>query len=229
MGHNEGMPKPHLRTLLLTVLFSSGLAAWSPRFHEGQTLLAARLVPRGMAAFLLAHEADLRDGARGQGNDQVPVVEDVEDQFRLIVTLTEEGARPARLVRELGTLAHQVELLTDPSAVRGSSPLRETFESYADQEQPKLVLTREPFWALRAPLDPRPRLLAWVKTKYERHQVLLGCVDEQSGRRVGAWDDLSVPFAQLQLAYSNGVNATANLWIQLWRAVGDMWSGTPGE
>jgi hypothetical protein len=40
---------------------------------------------------------------------------------------------------------------------------------------------------------------------------------------VGAWDELSVPFAQLQLAYSNGVNATANLWIQLWRAVGDQW------
>ena len=217
------MPKPRLRTLALTVLFSSGLAAWSPQFHEDQTLLAVRLAPRGMAAFLLAHEADLRAGARGQGNDQVPVVEDVEDQFRLVVSLTEEGARPERLVRELGTLAHQVELLTDPSAVRGSSPLRETFESYADQERPKLVLTREPFWAVRAPLDPRPHLLAWARTKYERHQALLGCVDEQSGRRVGAWDDLSVPFAQLELAYSNGVNATANIWIQLWRAVGDTW------
>jgi hypothetical protein len=176
------MPKPRLRTLALTVLFSSGLAAWSPQFHEDQTLLAVRLAPRGMAAFLLAHEADLRAGARGQGNDQVPVVEDVEDQFRLVVSLTEEGARPERLVRELGTLAHQVELLTDPSAVRGSSPLRETFESYADQERPKLVLTREPFWAVRAPLDPRPHLLAWARTKYERHQALLGCVDEQSGR-----------------------------------------------
>ena len=34
----------------------------------------------------------------------------------------------------------------------------------------------------------------------------------------------TVPFAQLQLAYSNGINATANLWIQLWRAVGDQWA-----
>jgi len=32
-----------------------------------------------------------------------------------------------------------------------------------------------------------------------------------------------VPFAQLQLSYSNAVNATANLWILLWRAVGDQW------
>ena len=223
------MSKHRARTLALMVLSSSFLAAWSPRFHEDQTMLAARMVPRGMGTFLLAHETDLRTGARGQGNDQVPAVEDVEDQFRLIVGLSEEGARPGRLVRELGTLAHQVELLTDPSAVRGSSPMRETFESYADQEEPKLVLTREPFWAVQAPLDPRPHLLAWARTKYERHQVLTGCIDEQSGNRVGAWDDLSVPFAQLQLAYSNGVNAAANLWIQLWRAVGDMWAGTPGE
>ena len=46
---------------------------------------------------------------------------------------------------------------------------------------------------------------------------------------MGAWDDLSVPFAQLQLAYSNGVNATANLWIQLWRAVGDQWGAGAGR
>jgi len=153
-------------------------------------------------------------------------VEDVEAQFQRIITISEDNARPERLVRELGTLAHQVQLLLDPSAIRGATPLRDTFEAYADQNLPRLILSREPFWAVTAPLDPRPPLLRWAKVKYERHQALTECYDEKNGRRVGQWDDLSVPFAQLQLAYSNGVNATANLWIQLWRAVGDRWQET---
>jgi len=150
-------------------------------------------------------------------------VEDIEQQFQEIVALSEDNRRPERLVRELGTLAHQVQLLMDPSAVRGASPLRDSFEAYADEKLPRLILSREPFWAVTAPLDPRPPLLRWAKVKFERHQALLECFDEKAGRRVGAWDELSVPFAQLQLSYSNGVNATANLWIQLWRAVGDRW------
>jgi hypothetical protein len=214
------------RTLRLTglaAMLGSTLAAWSPDFHEAATLLAARLTPRHMQTLLMAHAAELREGARGQANDQVPTVEDVEEQFRLIVALSEEHKRPERLVLELGTLAHQVQLLTDPSAIHGSTPLREAFEAYADDRRSKLVLTREPFWAVTAPLDPRPRLEAWARLKFQRHQELLGCFDENTGRRLGAWDDLSVPFAQLELAYSNGVNATANIWIQLWRAVGDTW------
>ena len=207
----------------MMVLLAPQLAAWSPRFHESQTLLAVRLAPRRMGAFLEEHPNELLQGARGQANDQVPTVEEVQDQFERIVSLSEDNARPERVVRELGTLAHQVQLLLDPSAVRGATPLRDSFEAYADQSLPKLILSREPFWAVTGPLDPRPFLLRMTKVKYERHQALLECFDEKTARRTGSWDDLSVPFAQLQLAYSNGVNATANLWIQLWRAVGDSW------
>jgi len=219
----KGMRYPSLCLPGLLALLAPQLAAWSPRFHEAQTMLAVRLAPRRMAAFLAAHPAELRQGARGQANDQVPTVEDVEQQFQEIVALSEDNPRPARLARELGTLAHQVQLLMDPSAVRGASPLRDSFEAYADEKLPRLILSREPFWAVTAPLDPRPPLLRWARLKYERHQALLECFDEKTGRRTGPWDDLSVPFAQLQLAYSNGVNATANIWIQLFRAVGDRW------
>ena len=219
----NGMRYSSLCLPALVALLAPQLAAWSPRFHEAQTMLAVRLAPRRMAAFLAAHPAELRQGARGQANDQVPTVEDVEQQFQEIVALSEDTRRPERLVRELGTLAHQVQLLMDPSAVRGASPMRDSFEAYADEKLPRLILSREPFWAVKAPLDPRPPLLRWAKVKYERHQALLECFDEKTGRRVGPWDELSVPFAQLQLSYSNGVNATANLWIQLWRAVGDRW------
>jgi hypothetical protein len=186
-------------------------------------MLAVRLAPRQMGAFLTAHPNELLQGARGQANDQVPTVEEIEEQFQHIVALSEDNRGPERLVRELGTLAHQVQLLMDPSAVRGATPLRDSFEAYADVNLPRLILSREPYWAVTAPLDPRPRLLRWATVKYERHQTLLECFDEKNGRRVGQWDQLSVPFAQLQLAYSNGVNATTNLWIQLWRAVGDRW------
>ena len=217
------------RLLGLVLLLAPQLAAWSPRFHEAQTMLAVRLAPRRMGAYLSAHPHELLQGARGQANDQVPTVEDVEAQFQRIITISEDNARPERLVRELGTLAHQVQLLLDPSAIRGATPLRDTFEAYADQNLPRLILSREPFWAVTAPLDPRPPLLRWAKVKYERHQALTECYDEKNGRRVGQWDDLSVPFAQLQLAYSNGINATANLWIQLWRAAGSQWEPQGAE
>ena len=223
-----GMRHSSLRNLALMALmalFAPQLGAWSPRFHQAQTTLAVRLTPLRMQDFLNTYGRELAQGARGQANDQVPTVEEVEDQWRQIVALSEGGARPERLARELGTLAHQVQLLMDPSAVRGATPLRDSFEAYGDEKLPRLVLSREPFWAVQAPLDPRPPLLRWALVKYERHQALLDCFDENSARRVGPWDELSVPFAQLQLAYSGGINATANLWIQLWRAVGAQWVG----
>jgi hypothetical protein len=162
------------------------------------------------------------------GNDQVPSVEAVEDQFRRIVAMSEEHRNSEAIVRELGVLAHMVQLLTDPSATAGITPLREQFEAYGDEYLPKLTAYREPFWALQAPLDPRPHLLEWAKVKYERHALLLPFIDPSSGKRRGTWDVLSTPFGQLQLSFSNGVNATANIWIQLWRAVGDFWDG-PGR
>jgi hypothetical protein len=182
-----------------------------------------------MTAFLAAHPREFLAGARGQNNDQVPTVEDVEEQFRRVVVLTEEHKRPERIAKELGVLGHQVQLLLDPSAVVGVSPLRETFQAYGDEKLGKLVLSREPFWAVTAPLDPRPRLVQWANVKFERNQALLECFDEATGRRKGGWDELSMPFAQLQLSFSNGINATANIWIQLWRAVGDQWEGQGDE
>ena len=116
-----------------------------------------------------------------------------------------------------------VQLLMDPSATVGVTPLREQFENYGDEYLPKLVANQEPFWAISAPADPRPKLLEWSRTKYERHRLLLQNFDVATGRRTGAWDVLSPPFALLQLSYSNGVNATANLWIQAWLAVGECW------
>ena len=204
-------------------LAGPGLAAWSPRFHEVQTNLAAGLIPRGMADFIRAYPADLARGARGVSSDQPPTVEDVEDQFRRVIRMSEEHRRPPVLVRELGTLAHMVQLLTDPSATEGLTLLRDRFQSYGDENLGRLVVSREPFWAVTAPLDPRPVLLEWSKTKWERYRMLMEYFDESTGTPKGSWDTLSVPFAQLQLSFSNGVNATANIWIQTWRAVGDLW------
>jgi len=211
------------RFVLPCLLAAGSLQAWSPRLHEAQTQLALGLVPSGMSLYLKSHAKALREGARGVGSDQVPSVEDVEDQFRRIVSMSEEQKSQDAIVRELGTLAHMVQLLTDPSATVGVTPLREQFEAYGDEYLPKLAAYKEPFWALQEPLDPRPRLLKWAEVKYERHRLLLASIDANTGQRRGTWDVLSVPFAQLQLSYSNGVNATANLWIQLWRAVGDFW------
>lgn len=216
------IPHPILQAAL-ALFTASALPAWSPRFHEVQTEFAAGLIPHGMAEYLRAHPLELVQGARGTSSDQAPTVEEVEEQFRRVIRMSEERRRPATVVRELGTLAHLVQLLTDPSASQGMTPLRDRFQTYGDEHLRRLVVSQEPFWAVKAPLDPRPALLQWSKTKWERHRTLLEHFNETSGMPQGSWDTLSVPFAQLQLSFSNGVNATANIWIQTWRAVGDLW------
>jgi hypothetical protein len=211
------------RAMLTVALTVAPLGAWSPRVHEAQTAKAMRLVPRRMAALLRAHPQALLEGARGVANDQPPTVAQVEAQFRTILRLSEERRRPEDIVRDLGLLAHQVQLLTDPSASEGMSPLRESFEAYAEEHLVHLLVTQEPFWAVTGPLEPGPALARFLAVKGERNQRLRAHFDEGTGKRIGPWDDLSVPFAQLQLAFSNGVHATANLWILAWRAAGDQW------
>lgn len=216
-------------SLLCACLVGCGpLHSWSPKVHEAQTAKAIRLVPHRMAALLRAHPQALLEGARGVANDQPPTVEQVEAQFRTVLRLSEERRRPEDIVRDLGVLAHQVQLLTDPSAVAGMSPLRESFEAYADEHQAHLLVTQEPYWAAKGSLEPGPALQRLLAVKLERNRRLRDHFDEGSGRRIGPWDDLSLPFAQMQLAFSNGIHATANLWILLWRAAGDQWEIPPG-
>lgn len=217
----------HRRLPLLLLAASTALAAWSPRFHEVQTALAAGLVPKDMGRMLRAHADDLLAGARGAGSDQVPTVEEVEAQFQRILRMSAERRRRGQIVRELGELARQVQLLADPSATAGMTPLRERFEAYGNEHLARLVVTREPYWSIEAPLDPRPRLLDLYRLKYERHHDLAPHFDPEKGQPAGAWDVLSVPFAQLQLAFSGGVNATANFWILAWRAAGEHWDVPP--
>jgi hypothetical protein len=218
----------YLRGLALA-LASASLGAWSPRVHEAQTAKAIRLLPRRMAALLRAHPQALLEGARGVANDQPPTLEQIEAQFRTVLRLSEERRRPEEIVRDLGVLAHQIQLLTDPSALQGLSPLRESFEAYADEHLVHLLVTQEPYWAAKGSLDPGPRLRQFLAAKEERHRRLKDHFDETTGKRVGPWDELSVPFAQMQLAFSNGVHATANLWILLWRAAGDQWEIPAGS
>ncbi len=209
--------------LVWALLACGPLCSWSPRVHEAQTAKAIRLIPHRMATLLRAHPQALLEGARGVANDQPPTVEQVEAQFRTILRLSEERRRPEDLVRDLGLLAHQVQLLTDPSAMAGMSPLRESFEAYADEQLAHLLVTQEPYWAAKGSLDPGPQLRRFMTVKEERNRRLREHFDEGSGRRIGPWDDLSLPFAQMQLAFSNGVHASANLWILIWRTVGDQW------
>ncbi len=221
--HSNPRSRPVLAWTSCLLAASTPLAAWSPRVHEAQSRLALRMVPVRLLEVLKPHQAALLESARGQANDQPPTVEEVEAQFVRIVALSESKAPLDRVARELGSFAHQVQLLSDPSATLGVTRLREFFEAYTDGRFKELVLTREPFWAAKAPLDPRPPLLQLAQVKFERHARLAEHFDAESGRSIGQWDELSVPYAQMQLAFSTGVHATANLWTLLWRAVGDLW------
>lgn len=213
---------PLMRFLIPTLLATS-LAAWSPRMHETQSVKALRMIPRPMADFLRTHQEAFLEGARGVASYEPPTAEAVAAQFRTVVRMSEERRSPDDIARDLGVLARMVQALHDPSCRMGLDPLRLYFESYADQKLPNLLVTSESFWSLKADPDPTPRLTAWQDRKLVRHQRLLGHFDLQKGRPLGPWDDLSVPFAQLQLSFSNGIHATANLWILLWRSCGNAW------
>ncbi len=203
---------------------SLGLSAWTPRLHEAQTRVASHLIPAPMSALLAAYPEALKEGARGIGNDQPPSAEDAQDQYGRILALSEAHKNPGEIVRELGRLAHLVQEITAPGSTVGVDPLRESFEAYAEERLKMLIVTQEPFWSLKADLDPKPKFLEWEKLKYRRHGQLLEHFELKTGRRLGQWDDLSVPYALLQLSFSNGVQATANIWILIYRATGDLWS-----
>lgn len=212
-----------IRGFVVFLLVSAPLAAWSPRMHEVQTAKAMSLIPQRMAVFLRAHPQALLEGARGVANDEPPSVDSVQAQFRTVLRMSGEKRRSEEIIRDLGVLAHQVQLLIDPSAVQGLSPLRESFEAYADEQLLHLVVTQEAFWAVHGSLDPESALRRFMATKLDRNQRLLEHFDSATGQRIGSWDELSVPFAQLQLSFSNAVYATANVWILVWRQVGDQW------
>nr|WP_320133644.1 hypothetical protein [uncultured Holophaga sp.] len=185
--------------------------------------MALGLAPKGMQQFMVQHPYALLEGARGIPNDQVPTVEEVEDQFQRILSYSENKRHPETIVKELGVLAHMIQLLTDPSASRGVTPLREDFEGYADQQARYMVVTTQPDWAVKGPIDPRAFLLEAARIKFQRHALLLTQFDESTRQRTTKWDQLSLPFAQLQLSFSEGVHGTASLWILAWRAVGELW------
>lgn len=212
-----------LHRLLAAALLALPLAAFSPRFHDMQTRLAITLVPRGMASILRAHPEALSRGAQGSTHEQGPTVEEVEAQFHRVLRLSQEGRRTEEIVRELGILARMAQLLADPSTLRGGGQLRDTYQHFADEKIPRLVLTREPYWSLGENLDPRPQLAEVAKRKYQRNQTLDPFIDPLTGQRANAWDELSIPFAQLQLSFNEGVHTTANLWILAWRMAGSAW------
>ncbi len=215
------------RICVCLAIATPALWSWSPLFHEVQTKLASRMVPAPMAALLHAHRDILLQAGRGQSSDEPPTVEEVEEQFQRILALSEGNPSQRQLAKELGVLAHMVQVLSDPGATQGVTPLRVSFTAYADENLGRMVLTRRPVWALASPIDPRPKILEWTREKFDRHGQLLEHFDQERNARLGTWDELSIPFAQLQLSFSEGTHATANLWILLWRAVGDRWPLPP--
>jgi hypothetical protein len=198
-------------------------AAWSPQVHALQTRVAKGLIPTAMARFIEQHEAVLLE-ASGLGNAEVPSPEDVEAQFLKVLKISEDGRQSKEIVRELGRLGNMAQLLTDPSATGGFTFTRRVFSDFADEHYKRLVAVNEPLFAVKGELSPRSALQVWSRVKYERYRILSDYVHPETGARIGVWDTLSVPFANMQLGFSSGVNATANLWILAWRAAGDLWA-----
>ena len=217
--------KSHGRALAafgLIVLSAPGLA-WSPKVHERQTRLALALIPRGMASFLSQHHQALFMAERQVSAARAPTPEDVEGQFAKVLAISENGRPASEIVQELGRLAFMVQLLTDPSAASGPTTVRWVFSGFADGHFDNLVAAREPIVAATGDINPRQAIQSWSSLKYERFRSLSSHINPHTGEKIGTWDILSVPFALMQLGFSAGINATANIWIYAWRAAGSLW------
>jgi hypothetical protein len=177
-----------------------------------------------MANFLDQHNAALFEASAKVGSIQAPTPEDVEQQFDKVVKMSEGGKPPKEIVHELGRLAIMVQLMTDPSVTGGLTSVQRTFSAFADEHFDKLAAARESLIAAKGELDPRPTIHAWSRQKYERYRILASHINPSTGAKIGTWDTLSVPFAQMQLGFSSGINATANIWIYAWRAAGEYWA-----
>ncbi len=212
-----------ISSLGLLLAGSLGLQAFSPAFHEAQTRMALSRIPTRLQQVLKAHLPELLSSIRDVPRGKMATVEDIEAQFQKVLRLMEERRPVELIVREMGLLAHQVQLLADPSCLQGISPLREHFEKFADQMLPTLVFTDAPYWALAGPPDPGPQLRVSARVKTERLSLLDTHFDERTGKRLVVWDRLSVPFAILQLGYNQGVHDTANTWIMIYRVTGSSW------
>jgi len=204
-------------------------AAWSPKVHSLQTRLAKGIIPRGMANLLDQHSAALIEANKKVGSLHAPTPEDVERQFDKVVKMSHDGKPPAEIVYELGMLANMVQLLTDPSVTGGLTHAQRTFSTFADEHFDKLAASKEPLFAAKGEPNPRAPIHAWARQKYERYRTLTNHVNPNTGEKIGAWDTLSVPFALMQLGFSTGINATANIWIYAWRAAGAYWVRPTGR
>jgi hypothetical protein len=210
-------------TTVISTIVSLPCLGWSPQVHALQTKFAKGLIPKAMAEFIDRHHAAFSESGRGLVNAHPPTPEDVEGQFLKLLKISENRRPLKEIVRELGHLANMVQLLTDPSATGGAAATRRVFSDFADEHFGKLVAVRAPLFAAKGDLDPRAAIQAWGKAKYERYSSLSNFVNLGTGAKIGAWDTLSVPFAHMQLSFSEGVNATANIWIMAWRMAGAYW------
>ncbi|MCL1894329.1 MAG: hypothetical protein FWG02_08870 [Holophagaceae bacterium] len=208
---------------ILTIIVFTPCLAWSPQVHTAQTRIAKGLIPKAMAKYLEQHSQQLFTAAVGKSNSQVPTPEEVEKLFFGIIEMSENGRPAKEIISELGRLANMVQLLTDPSATGGLAFARRVFSEYADEHFSKLVAVKEPLLAAKEDFNPSKAIQTWSRTKYQRYRSLVSHINPDTGAKIGTWDTLSVPFAQMQLGYSEGVNATANLWICAWRMVGNFW------
>jgi len=213
----------HGITILAAVVAGLPCAAWSPKVHSMQTSLAKGIIPRGMANFLDQHPAALIEACKRVDRLQAPTPEEVEQQFDKVVKMSHDGKPPAEIVYELGVLASMIQLLTDPSVTGGLTHVQRTFSAFTDEHFDKLAASKEPLFAARGERNPRSAIHAWTRQKYERYRLLTNHVNPNTGEKIGTWDTLSVPFAQMQLGFSTGINATANIWIYAWRAAGGYW------
>jgi hypothetical protein len=210
-------------TTVISEIVSLPCLRWSPQVHALQTKFAKGLIPKAMAEFIDRHHDAFSESGRGLASAQAPTPEDVESQFLKLMKISESRGPHKEIVRELGHLANMVQLLTDPSATGGPAATRRVFSDYADEHFSKLVAIRAPLFAAKGDIDPRAAIQAWGKAKYERYRSLSNFVNPGTGAKIGAWDTLSVPFAHMQLSFSEGVNATANIWIMAWRMAGGYW------
>jgi hypothetical protein len=227
------MPRAGILLLLLVVTFP--LSAWTRASDERIARKGASLAPPDLRMLIEKFEADYRAGQqRAQAEEsgdahQYFVLskkgrlrERIERETRTTIGMIRGGEPMNRVVEKLGGLAHLVADANNPFHAANDdprlTPLRNDFAAYFESRLAKFPTV---FYGL----DPDFRLGAFLDKTLNRSAKFYPLVREEyfrNGERRSSseFDDRSTAFGVASISYSRSVSDLVNLYYYIWKEAG---------
>lgn len=221
--------------LLLLVLCSSNVFAWTPAAEERIARKAAMLAPPDMKLLIDKYSVEYRDGlvqaalpdfearhtyfvARGQGQLKSQIREEVQQAIRVL----QERQPTALFVERLGRISHLVADANNPFHVADSdrrlAANQQDYERYMERRMGKFATV---FYGLRTPFHLDSYLDESLRRSASYYPLLSSEYFRHGEHRTSAeFDDRSTAFGVAALTYSHAVSDLVNIYYYIWKEAG---------